>query len=36
MVKDEIYYFKNYYYLPESCLVSNSNREKYKYWKNTG
>ncbi len=36
VVKDGIYYFKNYYYLPESCLVSNSNREKYKYWKNTG
>lgn len=35
VVKDGIYYFKNYYYLPESCLVSNSNREKYKYWKNT-
>ena len=36
IVKDGLYYFKNYYYLPESCIFSNSNREKYKYWKNTG
>lgn len=36
VVKDGIYYFKNYYYLPESCLVDNSNREKYRIWKNTG
>ena len=36
VVKDGIYYFKNYYYLPESCLVDNSNREKYRLWKNTG
>ena len=34
VVKDGIYYFKNYYYLPESCLVDNSNREKYRLWKN--
>lgn len=36
VVKDGIYYFKNYYYLPESCLIDNSNREKYRLWKNTG
>ena len=36
VVKDGIYYFKNYYYLPESCLVDNSNREKYRIWKSTG
>lgn len=34
VVKDGIYYFKNYYYLPESCLVNNSNREKYRLWRN--
>ena len=32
--KDGIYYFKNYYYLPDSCLVDNSNREKYRLCKN--
>lgn len=34
VVKDGIYYFKNYYYLPESCLANNSNREKYRLWRN--
>ena len=33
VVKDGIYYFKNHYYLPESCLNDNSNREKYRLWK---
>ena len=37
VVKDGIYYFKNYYYLPESCLISTTtNREKYRCWRDTG
>lgn len=33
---DEKIYFKNYYYLPESCLVESPNRELYKYWVQSG
>lgn len=32
---DEKLYFKNYYYLPESCLTESPNRELYKYWVQT-
>ena len=33
---DEKYYFKTWYFLPESALVDNSNSELYKDWKNKG
>ena len=33
---DGIYYFKNYYYLPQSALYDNSNAEQYKQWKRMG
>jgi phage terminase len=31
--KDNIYYFKTDYYLPESALVDKPDRETYKLWK---
>ena len=33
VVKDDKYYFKTDYYLPESALKEKSDRELYKYWK---
>lgn len=30
------YYFKNWYYLPESALTEGANREKYAQWKRQG
>jgi len=33
VVKDDKYYFKTDYYLPESALTEKSDRELYKYWK---
>lgn len=30
---DDKYYFKNWYYLPESALQEGANREKYAQWK---
>lgn len=34
--KDDIYYFKVKYYLPESCLHDNPNKELYKQWQRSG
>lgn len=34
--KEEKYYFKTYYYLPQSALANNSNCELYKEWKRKG
>ena len=34
--KDNIYYFKTNYYLPESALVDKPDREIYKLWKQQG
>lgn len=34
--KDDKYYFKIDYYLPESCLFDNQNKELYKLWKSQG
>lgn len=34
--KDDKYYFKTLYYLPESCLYNNENKELYKQWKRSG
>lgn len=36
IVKDDIYYFKTDYYLPESALKEKSDRELYKYWRQMG
>lgn len=33
---DEKYYFKNWYFLPESALKESSNRDKYKKWYQQG
>lgn len=33
---DDKFYFKNYYYLPHTCLYDNSNSELYKEWKRKG
>ena len=33
---DGYYYFKNYYYLPQSALYDNSNAELYKDWRRKG
>lgn len=33
---DGIYYFKNFYYMPQSALSENSNSELYKEWKRKG
>lgn len=34
--KDKKYYFKVKYYLPESCLTDNGNKELYKQWEREG
>lgn len=34
--QDEKFYFRNYYFVPEECLRTNPNREKYKLWKKLG
>jgi phage terminase large subunit-like protein len=34
--KDDVYYFKVKYYLPESCLHDNQNKELYKQWQRSG
>lgn len=34
--KDDKFYFKVMYYLPESCLVDNPNKELYKQWQRDG
>lgn len=36
VVKDDLYYFKTDYYLPESALREKPDRETYKYWKQMG
>ena len=36
IVKDEKYWFKTDYYLPESALKEKTDRETYKYWKQQG
>lgn len=36
IVKDDNYYFKTYYYLPEAALTQKADRELYKYWKQMG
>lgn len=36
MLKDGKYYFKTDYYLPNSALFENSNKELYKEWKRKG
>jgi len=36
MVKDDKYYFKCDYYLPESALTEKADRELYKLWKRLG
>jgi len=33
VVKDDKYYFRTDYYLPESALREKPDRELYKYWK---
>lgn len=33
---DDKYYFKTWYFLPQSALIDNSNSELYKDWKNKG
>lgn len=33
---DDKYYFKNWYYLPETALKEGANREKYTQWKRQG
>lgn len=33
---DDKYYFKTWYYLPDSCLYDNPNAELYKEWKRMG
>ena len=34
--KDNIFYFKTDYYLPESALIEKADRETYKLWKSQG
>ena len=34
--KDGVFYFKAWYYLPQSCLFNNSNAELYKKWARLG
>lgn len=36
IIKDGIYYFKTYYYLPESALIEKPDKELYRLWKNQG
>jgi phage terminase large subunit-like protein len=31
IIKDDIYYFKIHYYLPESALTDKADKELYKY-----
>ena len=33
---DPKYYFKTWYYLPESCLTENSNKDQYRLWHRQG
>lgn len=33
---NDVFHFKNFYYLPESALNESPNRELYKYWARTG
>lgn len=33
VIKDDKYYFKIHYYLPESALIEKTDKELYKYWK---
>ena len=33
---DPKYYFKTWYYLPESCLTENSNKDLYRFWRQQG
>jgi len=34
--QDEKFYIRNYYFVPEECLTSSPNREKYKLWVKQG
>lgn len=36
VVKDDLYYFKTHYYLPESALIEKTDKELYKQWKSLG
>lgn len=36
IVKDDLYYFKTHYYLPESALEEKVDKETYKLWKRLG
>ena len=36
IIKDDKYYFKTYYYLPESALAEKQNKELYKAWQKMG
>lgn len=36
VVSDGIYYFKTFYYLPETALIEKADKELYKLWKNQG
>ena len=36
VVKDDKYYWKTHYYLPESALTEKTDKELYKYWKQQG
>ena len=36
VIKDDKYYFKVHYYLPESALQEKTDRELYKYWRQQG
>ena len=36
IIKDNRYYWKVHYYLPESALVEKTDKELYKYWKQQG
>jgi phage terminase large subunit-like protein len=35
-VKEDVYYFKAHYYLPQAALVEKADRELYKLWHRTG
>ena len=34
--KEEKFYFRNYYFVPEECLRTNPNKDKYRLWKKQG
>ena len=34
--QEDKFYIRNYYFVPEECLKTNPNREKYKLWKKQG